>query len=245
MKTQIYLLVFAILMNAFMFDTYGVEPPKEYETASSSISGKFIDAISGTPMEYVSVAVFKSNDSSLVKGTTSDAKGTFNFEKIPTGEYYLKASFVGYEKKLVPAIAINKSNRKSDLGQIQMAPISTQVNEVVVTAEKSRVEYKIDKRVINVDKDISAKGGTAVNALENTPSVQVDPQGNVSLRGSSDFVVLIDGKPSVLKGSEALKQIPASSIKQIEVITNPSAKYDADGQAGIINIVMKKDKLQD
>jgi outer membrane cobalamin receptor len=111
------------------------------------------------------------------------------------------------------------------------------LNEVVVSAEKARVEYKIDKRVINVDKDINAKGGTAANVLENTPSVQVDPQGNATLRGSSDFIVLIDGKPSVIKGSEALKQLPASAIKQIEVITNPSAKYDSEGQAGIINVI--------
>ena len=130
------------------------------------------------------------------------------------------------------------------MGSISLEPASTGINEVVVSAEKSRVEYKIDKRVINVDKELSARGGTAVNVLENTPSVQVDPQGNVTLRGSSDFIVLIDGKPSVLKGSDALKQLPSSAIKQIEVITNPSAKYDSEGQAGIINVVMKKDKLQ-
>ena len=101
-----------------------------------------------------------------------------------------------------------------------------------MVAERAKVEYKIDKRVINVSQDIIAKGGTAVSILENTPSVLVDPQGNVSLRGSYDYIVLIDGKPSVLKGSDALKQINAASIKQIEVITNPSAKYEADGKAG-------------
>jgi outer membrane receptor protein involved in Fe transport len=115
---------------------------------------------------------------------------------------------------------------------------------VSVVGEKARIEYQIDKRVINVDQSVVSKGGSAVNVLENTPSIQVDPQGNVTLRGSSDYIVLVDGKPSVLKGSDALKQINAASIKQIEVITNPSAKYDADGQAGIINVISKKDQLQ-
>lgn len=128
-------------------------------------------------------------------------------------------------------------------GEVKLKPQSRNLNEVTVTAESKKVEYKIDRRVVNVEKDLNSAGGSAATALENTPSVQVDPQGNVTLRGSSDFVVLIDGKPTTLKGNDVLKQIPASSVKQIEVITNPSAKYDADGNAGIINVVMKKGKL--
>lgn len=133
---------------------------------------------------------------------------------------------------------------QNQLGDIKLAANMAALNGVSITAERSKIEYKIDKRVITVGQDLVAKGGTAVNVLENTPSVQVDAQGKVSLRGSLDYIVLIDGKPSVLKGSEALKTINAASIKQIEVITNPSAKYEADGKAEIISIIQKKEKLE-
>lgn len=214
------------------------------ESPVSKISGKIIDQSSGQPMEYVSVALYKTNDSSLVSGTISDLDGNFVIEKIDTGSYYLKTTFIGYSDGITSNIKITKKSNHADLGAISISTSTTEINEVVVTGETKRVEYKIDKRVINVDKDITAKGGTAVNVLENTPSVQVDAQGNLTLRGSSEYVVLVDGKPSVVKGSDALKQIPSNAIKQIEVITNPSAKYDAEGQAGIINIIMKKEKMQ-
>jgi outer membrane receptor protein involved in Fe transport len=207
------------------------------------ISGRILDSSTGSPLEYASVAVYKSTDSTLVTGVISDFEGKFLFEKMDTGRYYLVITSIGFEKMKSP-FSIETKNEKVDLSDIQVSPMVTQLNQVVVAGQKSRVEYKIDKRIINVDKDINAKGGTAVSVLENTPSVQTDPQGNITLRGSSDFIVLIDGKPSVTKGSDALKQIPASAIKQIEVITNPSAKYDAEGQSGIINVILKKEKMQ-
>ncbi|MHC1708631.1 MAG: TonB-dependent receptor [Bacteroidales bacterium] len=212
--------------------------------ASGSISGKIVDYTSSHPMEYVNIALFTAKDSSFVTGTITDSTGRFEINKVNMGAYYLEASFMGYKKTRTVTFSLNPENRTIDLGQIQLSPTSEILKTYEVTAEKQRIEYKIDKRVINVDKDIIAKGGTAVNALENTPSVQVDAQGNVTLRGSSDYLVLIDGKPSPVKGSDALKQIPAGSIEKIEVITNPSARYDAEGQAGIINILLKKEKLQ-
>lgn len=218
--------------------------PNNSEIPSANIYGRIVDSSTGIPLEYVSVAVFRSSDSSLITGTLTDLEGKFKFGNMNSGDYYLRINCVGFEKTETPIVTVSPKNTKTDVGDIRLAPSKTMINEVVVSAEKPRVEYKIDKRVINVDKDINAKGGTAVNVLENTPSVQVDPQGNVTLRGSSDYIVLIDGKPSILKGSDALKQLPASAIKQIEVITNPSAKYDAEGQAGIINVVMKKEKLE-
>jgi outer membrane receptor protein involved in Fe transport len=235
----------AITINIlFAMNLSANELAANIELLPSYIEGRVIDSSTGTPMEYVNVAVYKSADSSLVTGTITKPDGMFKIEKVAYGDYFLKVTFVGFEMKQTAPIAINNKNKHPELGDISLSALSTQLNDVVVTAEKQRIEYKIDKRVINVDKDISAKGGTAANVLENTPSVQVDAQGNITLRGSSDYIVLVDGKPSVIKGSDLLKQLPASSIKQIEVITNPSAKYDAEGQAGIINVIMKKETLQ-
>jgi len=210
---------------------------------SGILKGRVVDATSNKPMEYVNVAVFRVADSSLITGTITNPDGIFKIESIALGEYYLRLSFLGFENLFTPPIHI-RNNSGVDLGDMKMAVTAADLQGVSITGERARVEYQIDKRVINVGQDLVSKGGTAANALENTPSVQVDPQGNVMLRGSYDYIVLVDGKPSVLKGSDALKQISAASIKQIEVITNPSAKYEADGKAGIINIIQKKDKLQ-
>ena len=209
-----------------------------------SISGRIVDASSNQPMEYVSVALFRTSDSSLVTGAISNPDGKFKLEKISAGAYYLKISFLGFQNLQTDKIVISSKAMQNEMGDLKLTANTAELSGVSVVGERSKVEYKIDKRVINVGQDLVAQGGTAVNALENTPSVQVDAQGNVSLRGSYDYIVLIDGKPSVLKGSEALKQINAASIKQIEVITNPSAKYESDGKAGIINIIQKKEKMQ-
>jgi outer membrane receptor protein involved in Fe transport len=242
MRTLIQVIVILIVSLFFARKTSA----ETIETAlpGNLLSGKIVDQTSGTPMEYVSVVLYKTADSSLVSGTVTNTEGKFEIEKVDTGSYYVLASFIGYGKKCVSKLDLDKQFKKTDLGVIELAPSASELGQVNVSTEKARVEYKIDKRIVNVDKELSARGGTAVQALENTPSVQVDGQGNLTLRGSSDYKVLIDGKPSILKGSEALKQIPSSAIKQIEVITNPSAKYEADGQAGIINVIMKKEMLQ-
>jgi outer membrane receptor protein involved in Fe transport len=244
MKTLFQFIIFFVVCTLFAFNTFASVTEAEAISSGNYISGKIIDQVSETPMEYVTVALYKSADSSLVSGAITDPEGNFKIEKIDVGSYYLLASFIGYENKRLPKVNITKQLNKADLGTIELEPKAAELNEVKVVGEKSKVEYKIDKRIVNVDKDIAAKGGTAIQALENTPSVQVDGQGNLTLRGSSDYIVLIDGKPSIVKGSDALKQIPSNAIKQIEVITNPSAKYEADGQGGIINVIMKKEMLQ-
>jgi len=208
------------------------------------ISGRVLDASTNQPMEYVNVAVFRSADSTLITGTITTPDGQFKLDKIASGEYYLRLTFLGFENQYIKKVTVNAKSLQANLGDIKLATAAAELGGVAIVADRAKVEYQIDKRVINVSQDIVAKGGTAVSVLENTPSVQVDPQGNVSLRGSYDYIVLIDGKPSVLKGSDALKQINSASIKQIEVITNPSAKYEADGKAGIINIIQKKEKMQ-
>jgi len=211
---------------------------------ASHITGRVNDSSTRQPMEYVTIALYQAKDSNMVAGTISNSKGEFTISMLDSGRYYLEVSYLGFEKKKIDPVLISGKLNKINLGEISLAPATADISEVLVTGNRSAVEYKVDKRVVNVEKNLSAQGGTAVNALENTPSVQVDAQGNVLLRGSKDYLVLIDGKPSVVKGSDALKQLQANTIKQIEVITNPSAKYDVDGNAGIINVIMKKEKLQ-
>ena len=211
--------------------------------AQGSISGKIVDASSGSPIEYATVAILKATDSSLVNGTVSQSNGSFVL-KAPLGSYILRVSFIGYNNYFYPkTISLSKSKPSLSLGSLSIKPSATTMQEVVVTAERSMVEYKLDKRVVNVDKNIVTGGGTATDVLETVPSVAVDNDGNVTLRGSTNVKVLIDGKPYELLSSDLetlLEQIPASTVEYVEVITNPSAKYDPEGMSGIINLRLKE-----
>ncbi len=208
--------------------------------ADGKLSATVLEYGSEKPMGYANVVLFSLRDSSMVSGTVTAMDGSFALEKLPYGRYYLVGNFIGFKKEFVSDIKINPQKKTIDLGKIYLHSSTENLKAVVITAQKEHIEYQIDKKVVNVSQDIMAEGGTAVTALENTPSVQVDIDGNVSLRGSGSFTVLIDGRPSVLEGSDALQQIPASNIDQIEIITNPSAKYDPDGVAGIINVILKE-----
>ncbi|MBK5247430.1 MAG: TonB-dependent receptor, partial [Peptostreptococcaceae bacterium] len=241
---NVLLLLFLTSASVYAQVPSGVKP--EGTTAipkNGKITGKIIDAESKVPMEYANVAVYRKQDSKLVTGGIANATGDFEIDDLPLGNYYVEAVFIGFEKTTIKDVKILPTDLKVDVGTIPLTVSRQQIGDVNVVAERNRVEYKIDKKVINVGNDINAAGGTAVTALENTPSVNVDIDGNVSLRGSTSFTVLIDGRPSVLSGSDALNQIPSSSIQNIEIITNPSVKYDPDGMAGIINVVMKKNVL--
>ncbi len=207
------------------------------------IKGTIIDEKTGQPMEYANIAVYNTQDSTLVTGGITDEKGQFEITGMKYGEYYLEANFIGFDKTNIDDIILNKNKPSYNSGNIKLSPSAVEIGSVEVVADKAPVEFKLDKKVVNVSQMINAIGGTAVDVLENTPSVQVDIEGNVSLRGSSNFTVLIDGRPSVLSGSDALRQIPSSAIENIEIITNPSAKYEPDGTAGIINLVMKKNSM--
>jgi hypothetical protein len=207
------------------------------------ITGKIIDASNNKPIEFTSVAVFNAIDSTLVTGGITGADGSFSLKNIPFGRYYLMANFMGYAKKSVSDLLISKESNQIDLGTISLVLDTYNINEVEIVADQAHVEYRLDRKVINVSQDLNAATGSAADVLQNTPSVSVDVDGNVSLRGSDNFTVLIDGKPTALSGSDALQQIPASAIRNIEIITNPSAKFDPDGMAGIINIISKKNAL--
>jgi len=210
---------------------------------NGKITGKIIDAESKIPMEYANIAVYRKQDSKLISGAIANATGAFEISDLPFGAYYVEANFIGFEKTTINNIKITPNSATINMGTIELAVSRQSIGTVDVVAERNRIEYKIDKKVINVTNDINAAGGSAVTVLENTPSVEVDIDGNVTLRGSASFTVYIDGRPSVLSGSDALKQIPSSAIQNIEIITNPSVKYDPDGMAGIINVVMKKNIL--
>ena len=233
----------------FGFNLVNAQPPHEEQNSSAAtkngiISGKVQDESTGQFVEYATLSLYKQKDSALVTGNISDNHGAFLLKDIAYGMYYLEAGFLGYERKRVTKITITPQKPVVDVGIIKIKPASTEIEAVNVVSDIPRVDYKIDKKVITLSQDMTASGGTVAQALENTPSVEVDIEGNVSLRGSTNFKVLVDGKPSVIQGSEALQQIPASSVQSIEIITNPSAKYDPDGDAGIINLVMRKQKQQ-
>lgn len=216
--------------------------PPGMENMRGSISGVITDTESNAPVEYANIAVYSMRDSSLVTGGITDATGKFTISDVPLGRYYVVANFIGYDKQTVNDIRVFPRNLEVDLGNVAIHPAYENIDEVVVTGEKAQIEYKIDRKVVNVSQAMTGAGGTAIEVLENTPSIQTDMDGNVTLRGSSSFTVLIDGKPSILEGSEALQQIPASTIENIEIITSPSAKYDPEGMTGIINVVLKKQK---
>ncbi len=210
------------------------------EPKGGVITGKVLDDKSNQPMEYSSIAIYSLTDSSLLTGTVSNTEGDFIIKEVPFGEYYLEIQYIGYDKQVLGPVAVSRDKRSFDIGEISLAINTRNIEEVEIVARQKRVEYRIDKKVVNVGEDLNAAGGTAVDVLENTPSVSVDIEGNVTMRGSGSFTVLINGKPTVLEGADALRQIPASTIQSIELITNPSVKYDPDGNAGIINVIMKK-----
>ena len=236
MRKLLFLFIISFLVNY----SYS-QPPKE-EKGNGSISGTVIDKDLGTAVEYANIVIYSQVDSSIITGTITTEKGNFEIKDLPRGQYYLVVDFIGYNDVVIHNLVISNNQKTIQLPEIELIPAVQHLDGVEVVGEKSRIEYKIDKKVINVDQYLNSAGGSAAEVLENVPSVKVDIDGNVTLRGSDSFTVLIDGKPSVIPGSEVLKQIPANAIDNIEIITNPSAKYDPDGTTGIINIIMKKEK---
>ncbi|MFD2570805.1 TonB-dependent receptor domain-containing protein [Spirosoma soli] len=210
------------------------------------LRGKVFDAQTNTPLVYANVRLFKQTDSSFVAGAITNETGDFSIDAL-SGNYYALLEFVGYKTHKTSAIRLARETAPHDLGTLKLAASSNTLNEVVVQAEKSTMELALDKKIFNVGRDLANRGGTAVDILQNVPSVAVDGEGNVSLRGSGSVRILIDGKPSglvSLKGSAGLQQLQGSSIERIEVITNPSARYEAEGMGGIINIVLKKERKE-
>lgn len=210
------------------------------------ISGTVLDATTKQPVEFATITVLPPIGEQPLDGTVADEKGRFTLKGLAAGSYRLSISFIGYGSQ-VQAITLAEGKMSLDLGTVSLTSQAKQLNEVTVTGERPVVESKPDRLVYNAAQDNTNKGGTAADVLRKAPMVSVDPDGNLQLRGSGNVRVLINGKPSsVMAGdiAEALKQLPADQIKNVEVITSPSAKYDAEGSAGIINIVLKENNLQ-
>ena len=230
-----YLLTLSLFFSFATTFAQDAAPQKE----RIKITGTVIEKTTKQPLEYATVTFINSKNPKMIAGGITSPKGEFNIDVIP-GTYNIIIEFISFK-------SINIKERKltesSNLGTFSLVEDAAQLNEVIIRAEKSTVEIKLDKKVYNVGQDMLVKGGTVSDVLENVPSVSVDVEGNVSLRGSDNVRIFIDGRPSnALNMAEALRQIPADAIDKVEVITNPSARYDAEGGAGILNIILKKGK---
>ena len=229
------ILIFSLLFSI----TISAQLPSNNNLKTGVIFGKVIDATSNQALPYVTIIIKDVTNKPITGGITDD-NGMFNIKNVPEGENNVEIQFIGYktEKQI---ITISRSNSKIDLGTILLKEETSELDEVVVIAETSTVTQKIDRKVINVGKDLTSAGATASELLNNVQSVSVDSQtGNISLRGNENVRVLVDGKPTNISAATLLKQIPSTSIKSVELITNPSAKYNPEGMSGIINIVLHK-----
>lgn len=209
---------------------------------SGKFSGKVLDA-QGNPVPYATITIFKT-DSTIVNGTLTGDMGEFLLDKIDTGRYMLRVNAVGYDEMYTPTYHITPSQPDIALGEIALSGNTRMLSEVSIKAEKALMEMAVDKKVFNMDKDLQSTTGTVSDLLKNIPAVSVDVDGSVSLRGK-EATILIDGKPATLLGGDvasALQSLSASSIQSVEVITNPSSKYDAQGMSGILNIITRKNQ---
>ncbi len=227
----IFVLIFALTTTAQL--------PSNENPRTGVITGKVLDETTNQALPYVSIVVKDASNNPTTGGITDD-NGMFTIKQIPEGENTIEIQYIGYKTE-TKIITITKSNSKIDLGTIILKEEASELDEVVVIAETSTVTQKIDRKVINVGKDLTSAGTTASELLNHVQSVSVDSQtGNISMRGNENVRVLVDGKPTNIDAAQLLKQIPSTSIKSIELITNPSAKYNPEGMSGIINIVLHK-----
>ncbi|MBW1655307.1 TonB-dependent receptor domain-containing protein [Flavobacterium quisquiliarum] len=232
---------FAVLLVFLFTSFYNYSQQGPGGKPKVKVTGKVFEKVSKQPLEYATISIMAPNDTKVIAGGITNPKGEFEVAVAP-GTYDIKVEFISFK-----STEIKQKNIKEDtnLGAVNLSEDAAQLNEVVVRAEKSTVEIKLDKKVYNVGQDMIVKGGSVSDVLDNVPSVSVDTEGNVSLRGSDNIRILIDGRPSqAINMAEALRQLPADAIDKVEVITNPSARYDAEGGSGIINIILKKGKNQ-
>jgi iron complex outermembrane receptor protein len=206
---------------------------------AQTVSGKLIDNSNDQPIEYASVTIHNVKDSALAKGVVTDVDGAFSISGVRAGNYFLRAQFMGYETSTIKNLAITR-NKNLKLGTIHLSPGQQMLEEIKVTGEKTTSMHKIDRQVYEADNFQSAQGGTASDVIRNLPSVSIDGQGEINVRGTTGFVVLLNGKPIQADPAIILGQLPANAVENVEVITAPSASYDPEGKAGIINITTSK-----
>ncbi len=234
-------LIKTLLLSFIYFSFFTVNA--QQAPAGGAVSGKLIDGNTNQPLELATVSLVRKSDNHPVMSMQTDLNGNFSLKGVANGVYALHATYISYLPFIKDSIAVSGTNQTVNLGTLKMRLGKGLLKEVTITAQKAQMQLGIDKKSFNVDQSLVSQGGSATDLLSNVPSVQVDVDGNVSLRGSTSVRVLINGKASALTGgnlADILQSIPSSAIETIEVITNPSSKYDAEGQSGIINIVLKK-----
>ena len=232
---KIILLILLISFSAI------AQRPNSKRTSKITLNGTVLETKTKQPLEYATLVLTNTKTKQVLGGVTN-IKGLFSVDA-PSGNYTIKVEFIGFKTKDLGTKNLVSS---TNLGTILLSEDAETLDEVEIIAEKSTVEIRLDKKIYNVGKDMTVKGGNASDVLDNVPSVNVDVEGNVSLRGSENVRILIDGKPSSLvglNGTDALKQLPSDAIEKVEVITSPSARYDAEGTAGILNIILRKGKI--
>jgi outer membrane receptor for ferrienterochelin and colicin len=233
-QTMKQLLIALLLLTSYSI--FAQRPTEE----KFEVSGKVIEEGSGTPLEYATVSFTNANNT-VVNGGITDLDGNYSIE-VPEGVYSIKFEFISYKSKTLTQQRINKD---TSIPTVSLALDASSLDEVVVRAETTEVQVRLDKKIYNIGKDLTTSGATVSDALNNVPSVTVDVEGAISLRGNENVRILINGKPSAIAGfgsTDALRQLPAEAIERVEVITSPSARYDAEGTAGILNIILRKEK---
>jgi len=237
------LLVIASLFSSGLFAQTNVN-----NSASGRVSGTLIDQTSRQPVGFANVVLYPLSDTTkITNGAMTNEQGAFLVDNLPVGSYLAKITLIGYASRRLPAVTITAANPAVNLGIIPFSVNTTRLNEVQIQGERPIVSYGLDRKVINVAQDLTSIAGTATDVMKNVPSVSVDADGGISMRGSSNLRILIDGRPTGMVAADQaqiLEQIPASSIESVEVITNPSSKFDAEGEGGIINIILKKEERQ-
>ena len=237
-----------ILITLLLIISYSIFAQQPaIQNTGYKIKGRLIDSASNHPLEYATVSLFLKGEKNPVNGTIADSKGNFKIDNITTGIYTLVAEFLGYKSVTLYNLQLNKDHTLVDTKNILLSSKATTLQNISVAVEGKLIENKIDKLVFNAERDITSQSGVATDILKKVPQVSVDVDGNVQLAGSSSIRFLINGKPSSAFGSsisDVLQSIPASQVKSIEVITNPGAKYDAQGLGGIINIILKNNNAQ-
>lgn len=217
------------------------------KTLKGKITGILVDSITGESVPYATLVLKKAGKDKSKDGILSEDNGEFKFENVKTGKYDVYASFLGYKEKVIRDVELTLKDPDNDLKKVMLIPDEVMLDQVEIKGERALIENKVDRLVYNVEQDASIAGGDATDALRKVPLLSVDIEGNVSLRGSQNVRILINGKPSGMFSSnvaDALKMFPADQIKKVEVITSPSAKYDGEGSAGIINIITKRENIE-
>ena len=245
MKQSLLFVITFFFCQSFLFAQVSGNRMQGNLPANISVAGQVIDGNSKKGIPFATISILNIRDNKIIAGNVADEKGYFKITELKVGRVKVIYSFIGYVSLTSDTLFLNPAKPEIVLGVIKLYSSVKQLAQATVSADRGMLQMAIDKKVFNVEKNVLSTGGSANDVLQTIPSINVDLEGNLSLRGSGNITVLIDGRPSTLTGTDrnaVLEQIPSSAIESVELITNPSAKYDPDGTSGIINIILKKNK---